>query len=293
LQKDRQIQIIRKQLVKKVLSALDEMKSEKKEEYLGFWTEFGPVLKEGLIGYDVPDKDRILDLLLAGSTKSTTELTSLEEYVGRMKEGQDSIYFLTGASKETVQKSPLLENFVAKGYEVLLFSDPIDELWLDQAPRFKDKALVSIGRGEIKLGSEEERKKENEALEEKAKEFGDLLANFRVHLQEEIKEVRLSNRLTSSAACLVGDEHDLTPRMQRMLEQLGQKPEKVKRILELNPGHPLVEKLQAVFRENQNDARLKLYADLLLGQAHLAESGQVPDPAAFSKVLADVMLRGV
>ncbi len=293
LQKDRQIQIIRKQLVKKVLSTLDEMRREKKDEYLGFWAEFGPVLKEGLIGYDTPDKDKILDLLMAGSTKSTTELTSLEEYVGRMKEGQESIYFLTGASKDTVQKSPLLENFVAKGYEVLLFSDPIDELWLDQAPRYKDKTLVSIGRGEIKLGSEEERKKENEALEEKSKEFGDLLANFRVHLQEEIKEVRLSNRLTSSAACLVGDEHDLTPRMQRMLEQLGQKPEKVKRILELNPGHPLVEKLQSVFRENQNDPRLKLYADLLLGQAHLAESGQVPDPAAFSKVLADVMLRGV
>jgi molecular chaperone HtpG len=293
LQKDRQIQIIRKQLVKKVFSTLEEMKREKKDEYLGFWGEFGPVLKEGLVGYDTPDKDKILDLLLAGSTRSTTKLTSLEEYVSRMKEGQDQIYFLTGASKDTVQKSPLLESFVAKGYEVLLFSDPIDELWLDQAPRYKDKALVSIGRGEIKLGTEEERKKESEELEAKQKEFGDLLANFRVHLQEEIKEVRLSNRLTSSPACLVAGEHDLTPRMQRLLEQLGQKPEKTKRILELNPSHPLIEKLQGIFRENQNDPRLKLYADLLLGQAHLAESGQVPDPAAFAKVLADVMLRGV
>lgn len=293
LQKDRQIQIIRKQLVKKVYSTLEEMKREKRDEYLGFWAEFGPVLKEGLVGYDSPDKDKILDLLLASSTHSETELTTLEDYVSRMKEGQDSIYYLVGASKDTVRKSPLLESFFAKGYEVLLFSDPVDDLWLDQAPRYKDKPLVSIGRGEIKLGTEEERKKESQELEEKQKQFSDLLTNFRVYLQEEVKEVRLSNRLTSSPACLVGDEHDLTPRMQRLLEQIGQKPAKSKRILELNPNHPLIEKLEGVFRENQNDPRLKLYAELLLGQAHLAESGQVPDPAAFSKVLAEVMLRGV
>jgi molecular chaperone HtpG len=293
LQKDRQIQVIRKQLVKKVLGTLDEMKRDKPEDYLQFWAAFGPVLKEGLLAYDAQDKDKLLELVIAGSTHDATKLASLDDYVGRMKEGQDAIYFLAGSSKEAIARSPLLEAFAAKGYEVLLFSDPIDELWLERAPRFKDKPLTSIGRGEVKLGSEDDRKKAAEALDEKQKELGDLLTAFRVHLQNEVKEVRLSSRLTSSPVCLVSDEHDLTPRMQKMLEQLGQAPPKIKPILELNPQHPLIPKLQAIFAESKADPRLGLYAELLLGQAHLADSGQLPDPAAFSRALADVMLHGV
>jgi len=293
LQKDRQIQVIRKQLVKKVYATLEEMKRDSSAEYLQFWAEFGPALKEGFLGYDAQDEDRLLELVMAASTAHESELTSLEAYVGRMVDGQDAIYFLTGASKEAIARSPLLEAFVAKGYEVLLFSDPIDELWLERAPKFKGKPLQSIARGEVKLGSEDERKKEAEALDEKQREFGDLFSCLRVLLQDDIKEVRLSNRLTSSPVCLVGDERDPTPRMQRMMEQLGKKPEKVRRILELNPSYPLIPKLQAIFQENSADPRLKLYADLLLGQAHLAESGQVPDPAAFSKVVEEVMLRAL
>jgi molecular chaperone HtpG len=293
LQKDRQIQIIRKQLVKKVLSTLDEMKRDSAKEYLELWAEVGPVIKEGLLGYDVPDKDKLMDLIVTPSTANAAELTSLEQYVGRMKEGQDAIYFLTGPSREAVARSPLLEGFAAKGYEVLLFSDAVDELWLERAPRYHDKPLRSIGRGEVQLGSEEERKKESDALETQQKEYGDLLASLRAHVQDEVKEVRLSSRLTSSPVCLVGDEHDVTPRMQKILEQLGQKPPPLKRILELNPTHPLIPKLRALFAENKDDPRLALYARLLLGQAHLAESGQVPDPAAFSQVLADVMMRAV
>jgi molecular chaperone HtpG len=293
LQKDRQIQVIRKQLVKKVLSTLDEMKRDKPDDYLQFWAAFGPVLKEGLLAYDAPDKDKLLELIITPSTHHATHLTSLDDYIGRMKEGQDAIYFLTGPTREGLAKSPLLEAFTDKGYEVLLFADPIDELWLERAPRFKDKPLKSIGRGEIKLGSDDDRKKADEALEDKKKEYGDLLACFRVHLQNDVKEVRLSSRLTSSPVCLVSDEHDLTPRMQKMLEQLGQTPPKIKPILELNPGHPLIPKLQAIFTESKADPRLALYAQLLLGQAHLADSGQLPDPAAFSRALADVMLHGV
>ncbi len=293
LQKDRQIQVIRKQLVKKVYATLEEMKRDAAKDYLQFWAELGPVLKEGLLAYDVGDKDKLLDLLLARSTAHASEPTSLEHYVGRMKEGQDAIYFLTGSSPEAVARSPLLEAFVDKGQEVLLFSDAIDELWLERAPRFRDKPLRSIARGEVKLGSEEERKQAAEALEEKQKQYVDLFGAFRAHLQDDVKEVRLSSRLTSSPVCLVGDEHDPTPRMLKIMEQLGQKPEKVRRILELNPSHPLIPKLQAIFQENRADPRLELYAHLLLGQAHLADSGQVPDPAAFSKVLADVMNRGL
>jgi len=293
LQKDRQIQVIRKQLVKKVLATLEEMKRDKPEDYLAFWTAFGPVLKEGLLPYDAQDNDKLLELIVTASTHEPSKVTSLDDYVCRMKEGQEAIYFLTGSSKEAVARSPLLEAFTAKGYEVLLFTDPIDELWLERAPRFKDKPLKSIGRGEVKLGSEDDRKKAAEELADKQKEYSDLLACFRVHLQNEIKEVRLSSRLTSSPVCLVSDEHDLTPRMQKMLEQLGQAPPKIKPILELNPGHQLIPKLQALFAENKADPRLGLYAELLLGQAHLADSGQLPDPAAFSRALADVMLHAV
>ena len=289
LQKDRQIQVIRKQLVKKVLSTLDEMKRDKRDEYAALWDEVGPVLKEGFLGPDAADNDKLLELVLAPSTADASKTTSLGEYVERMKEGQESIYFLSGASKEALAKSPLLETFQAKGYEVLLFSDAVDELWLERAPKFKDKPMQSIGRGEIKLGSEEERKKETEALEEKQREYNDLLTCFRVLLDKEIKEVRLSNRLTSSAVVLVNDEDDMTPRMQRLMEQFGQKSEKVKRILEVNADHPVIKKLHGVFAANNKDPRLDLYAQLLLGQAHLAETGQLPDPAAFSRVLADVM----
>jgi len=297
LQKDRQIQVIRKQLVKKVLSTLDEMKREKRDEYAALWDEVGPVVKEGFLGPDAADNDKLLELVLAASTADTAKTTSLAEYVGRMKEGQEAIYFLSGASKEALAKSPLLEAFQAKGYEVLLFSDAVDELWLERAPRYKhdgkDLPMQSIGRGEIKLGSEEERKKETEALEEKQREYNDLLTCFRVLLDKELKEVRLSNRLTSSPVVLVTDEDDMTPRMQRLMEQFGQKSEKVKRILEVNADHPVIKKLHGVFAANNKDPRLELYAQLLLGQAHLAETGQLPDPAAFSRVLADVMTQSL
>jgi molecular chaperone HtpG len=293
LQKDRGLKIISKQLVKKILSTLAELKQDQRSEYVTFWNEFGPVLKEGLFAAEAADEDKLLELVLAPSTAEPDRLTSLSEYVERMKPDQDGVYFLTGVSKDTLHKSPLLEAFTGKGYEVLLFSDPIDELWLEHAPRFKDKPLISISRGDLKLGSDDERKQEAEALEEKRKEYGDLLSCLRVHVQDEIKEVRLSSRLTSSAVCLVSDEQDMSPRVQRMLEQLGQKPPKVKRVLELNPNHALIQKLSSIFRENAADPRLKLYAELLLAQAHLAESGQVPRPDAFSTALSDVMLRAV
>jgi molecular chaperone HtpG len=318
LQKDRKLQIIRKQLVKKVLAALDEMKRDKREDYLTLWGEVGPVLKEGLLNAEPGDKDKLMELVLAASTfkggdtkpegkpeetkdESGTNdgnppvagLTSLADYVGRMKEGQDAIYFLTGTSKEALARSPLLEAFTAKGYEVLLFSDPVDELWLERAPRFQDKPLKSIGKGEVKLGSDEEQKKEEAAREAKEQEYRDFLTCFRVLLSDEIKEVRLSTRLTESPVCLVTDEADMTPQMQKLMEQLGHKAGKIKRILEVNADHPLLTKLRQVFAADAKDPRLALYAQLLLGQAHLAESGQVPDPTSFSKVLAEVMTRGL
>jgi molecular chaperone HtpG len=292
LQKDRQIAIIKKQLVKKVLGTLDDMKQNARDEYLGFWAGFGPAMKEGLVTSE-GDQDKLLDLVIASSTHDGGKPTTLAEYVGRMKEGQDAIYVLTGTSKDTVANSPLLEGFKAKGYEVLLFSDPIDEIWLEREPKFQDKPLKSIGRGDVQPGSEEERKADAAKVEEQRKELGDLLVALKTAIEHEVKEVRLSSRLTSSPACLVADEHDLTPRMQKLLEQLGQAPPPVKPVLELNPNHPLMAKLKAAFAADSTDPRLAAYARLLLGQAYLADTGQVPDAAAFGKALDEVMLRAL
>lgn len=280
LQKDRQIQVIRKQLVKKVIATLSELQRESADTYATFWTELGPVLKEGLLAPDA-DKDKLLELVLTESTRGSGR-TSLADYVERMKEGQDAIYFLVGPSHDHIAKSPLLEAFVAKGYEVLLFSDPIDELWLESAPKFRDKPLKSISRGDIDLGTPDSAP---------AEQYADLLTYLRVLLQDDVKEVRLSQRLSSSPVCLVQDEHDLSPRMQRMMEQMGHAPPKQKRILELNPSHPIVAKLQAIYGASKTDPRLEQCAKLLLGQAHLAESGALPDPTAFSQTLSDLMLR--
>ncbi|MBK9034204.1 MAG: molecular chaperone HtpG [Myxococcales bacterium] len=293
LQKDRQIQLIRKQLVKKVLGALDEMKRDKPDDYRTFWTSFGPVLKEGLAGWDTPDKDKLLDLIVTASTKEADGLVSFGDYVARMKDGQDAIYYLTGPSKEAVARSPLLERFARAGYEVLLFSDPIDELWLEQAPKFGDKALVSIGRGDIALGSEDERKQEAAKLDERKAELGELLTALRAGIQEDVKDVRLSTRLTSSASCLVADADDMTPRMQRMMAQLGHAVPKVKPVLEVNGDHPLIGKLRVVHLERADDPRIAWCARVLLGQAHLADTGELPEPEAYNQAVAELMLRAV
>ncbi|MEZ4401148.1 MAG: molecular chaperone HtpG [Kofleriaceae bacterium] len=293
LQKDRQIQLIKKQLVKKVLGTLDEMKRDKPDDYRTFWTAFGPVLKEGLAGWDVPDKDKLLDLVVTGSTKDAAALVSFADYVGRMKDGQDAIYYLTGPSPDAVARSPLLERFTKAGYEVLLFADPIDELWLEQAPTFGDKRLVSIARGDIELGTDEERKAEAAKHDERKAELGDLLAALRAAVQDEVKDVRLSTRLTSSASCLVADADDMTPRMQRMMAQLGQAMPKVKPVLEINGDHPLVGKLRVLHLENKDDPRLGWCAQVLLGQAHLADAGELPAPEAYNQAVAELMLRAV
>ncbi len=287
LQKDRQIAVIKKQLVKKVMATLDEMKRDAREEYLGFWSNFGGALKEGFLEPG-GDQEKLLDLLVAATTHESTT-TTLGEYVSRMKEGQDTIYVLTGGNASTVRRSPLLEGFTAKGFEVLLFSDPIDEIWLDRELTFQGKAIKSIGRGNVQPGTEEERK----AAEEQHKDMSELMVCLRAAIESDVKEVRLSSRLTSSPACLVADAHDMTPRMQKLLEQLGQAPEKARPILELNPSHPLLPKLKAVFAADSTDPRLAASARLLLGQAHLADSGTLPDPTTFATALDEVLLRAL
>jgi molecular chaperone HtpG len=292
LQQDRQIQAIRKHLVRRVLGALKEMKEGDAEKYRTFWAEFGAVLKEGLIAFE-EGHERLLELVQAPSTFTPAGLTSLGDYVSRMKEGQAAIYYMTGPSPAAVERSPQLEAFRDRGYEVLFFTDPIDELWLRMPREFGGKTLVSAAKSDAGPGSADDRKQAEEQRREQEEGFKDLLLALRAKLQDEVKDVRLSSRLTSSPACLVGDEQDLSPHIAELLRRSGQEVPKVKRILELNPTHPLLPKLQALVARDKNDPALAQYAELLYGQAILAEGGQLPDPAAFSQRIAELLLRVV
>ena len=289
LQKDRQVQAIRKHLVRRVVGALKEMKEQRPEKYRAFWTEFGAVLKEGLMVPFDDGQDKLLELVMAPSTEGRDPV-SLTEYVGRMKAGQPAIYYVTATSREAAERSPHLEAFRARGYEVLFFLDPIDDLWLRLPRELEGKSLASVAKGAVDLGTEEEKKQEEAAREETSERFKDLLLALRAALQDDVKDVRLSGRLTSSPACLVGETGDLSPHMEALLRRNGQEVPKVKRVLELNPTHPLVTRLQAFHAAHPADERFRRYAELLHGQALLAEGGAPADPAAFSKRLTELLV---
>ncbi|NKY56274.1 molecular chaperone HtpG [Nocardia flavorosea] len=297
LQQDRQIQMIRKRLVKKVLSTVKELQgAEDQTKYRTFWQEFGRVLKEGLLS-DFDNQATILEVSSFASTHSDTEATTLAQYVERMPEGQDSIYYMTGESREQVEKSPHLEAFRAKGREVLILTDPVDEMWVGSVTEFDGKPLQSIAKGEVDLETEEE-KKESEALrEQQDKDFAEVLTWLGKTLEDSVKEVRLSSRLTSSPVCLVGDVFDMTPMLERMYRASGQELPQFKRILELNPTHPLVTGLRDAYDTRKDDAdegkvpELIETAELLYGTAVLAEGGELKDPAKFAQILADRLTR--
>ena len=288
LQKNRQIQAIRKYLVRRLLAAFKEMKEQRADRYRTLWAEFGAVLKEGLLGLE-EEPDRLLELVLAASTDGPA-LTSLGEYVGRMKSGQPAIYYLTAASREAAERSPHLEAVRARGYEVLFFLDPIDELWLRMRREFEGKPLASVSQGGVDLGSGEDGKKEDSVPEEIGERFKALLLALRVALQDEIKDVRLSARLTSSPACLVGEPGDLSAHIEDLLRRSGRDVPQAKRVLEVNPSHPLLMRLVAFHAAHPDDERFRCYAELLHGQAILAEGGTLSDPAAFSRRLAELLV---
>ncbi|MBX2860230.1 MAG: molecular chaperone HtpG [Vampirovibrio sp.] len=293
LQQDRQIRAIRKRLVKKVLSTLDNLKkgdTDNKGKYKTFWDAFGQVLKEGLFE-DQENTEALLDVCLFHSSKSETEQTDLREYISRMQSGQEEIYYMTGESYQAVINSPHLEAFQAKGVEVLVLTDPVDEIWIQSVPEFDGKRLRSVGKGLVDLGTDEEKKAAEAAREEKQESHKSLLEALQAKLDTDIKEVRLSSRLTDSAACLVGDTHDMTPQMEKLMKAMNQEAPKTKRILELNPDHPILEKLNGAFSQNKEDTRIEDYAHLLYNQALLAEGSPIPDPAKFSKLLSDLMVQ--
>jgi molecular chaperone HtpG len=290
LQQDRQIQLIRRRLVRKVLTTVKEMMTERPERYRTFWEQFGRTVKEGLVN-DPENRESILDIASFASTQDSSGPTSLKDYMGRMKEHQEHIYFMTGESRVTIENSPHLEAFRAKGFEVLLLTDPVDEVWSDLVHEYDGKPLQSIAKGQIDLESEEDKQGAEALREQQRKDFSALLTWMTSALEDEVKEVRLSTRLTTSPACIVADSDDMTPTLVRMMRAMGQDIPASKRILELNPTHPLVSGLRQAHEARPEDAALKETVELLYGTAVLAEGGELTDPARFARLLADRLER--
>jgi molecular chaperone HtpG len=288
LQESRDIDTIRGGCVKKVLGLLeglaDSEDAAEKEKYASFWKEFGRVLKEGT-GEDFANKERIAKLLRFASTHADTpdEVVSLADYVSRMKEGQDKIYYVTAETFTAAKNSPHLEIFRKKGIEVLLLSDRVDEWVTGNLTEFDGKQLQSVAKGGLDLGSLED-KAEKEEAEKAADEYKELLDKIKTTLGDKVKDVRVTHRLTDSPSCLVADEHDLSGNLARILKAAGQKAPDTKPILEINPKHP------AVMHLKYETTRFDDWANLLLEQATLAEGGTLDDPAGFVKRINELML---
>ncbi|WP_217213517.1 molecular chaperone HtpG [Streptomyces sp. AC550_RSS872] len=289
LQQDRHIRMMQRRLTKKVLSTVKDFMAKDADRYATFWREFGTVLKEGLLT-DTENRDAILAVASFATTHADDEPTTLAQYVERMKDGQDDIYYITGESRQSIENSPHMEAFRAKGIEVLLLTDGVDEVWVDAVGEYEGKKLRSIAKGEIDLEGEGDEKADEER-EKQAEEYAGLLGWMRERLDEDIKEVRLSTRLTVSPACVVSDAHDLTPALENMYRAMGQEVPRTKRILELNPGHPLVKGLHQAYEASEDRAELAESAELLHTLAVLAEGGQPKDPARFVKLVADRLER--
>ncbi|WKG02803.1 molecular chaperone HtpG [Mycolicibacterium sp. HK-90] len=299
LQQDRQVGAIRRRLTKKVLSTIADLQSGKPEDYRTLWTQFGAVLKEGLMS-DVDNQATLLRVSSFFSTFSDVAggdgLTTLDEYVGRMKDGQEQIFYATGPSAEQLRKSPHLEAFRAKGYEVLLLTDPVDEIWVGSVREFDGKALQSVAKGEVDLDSDEDKAEHEAQRTAQEQEFADLLSWLKETLAERVSDVRLSGRLTESPACLVTPTFGITPSLARMYRASGQTISAGKPILELNPTHPLVTGLQRAYKTGGDAAylhRLSETSELLYGTALLAEGEMPEDPAQFAGLLADHLARTV
>ena len=284
LQHDRQIQAVRRRLVKKVLSTVRDLMTNDADRYRTFWTEFGRAVKEGLIE-DPENQDAILEVASLASTRSPDETTTLRGYVERMKDGQKDIYYLTGESRSMIEKSPHMEAFLAQGYEVLILTDPVDEVWVERVAEFDGHPLRSIAKGQVDLPDASDDAQPDQAG------FAPLLTFLTERLQAEVKQVRLSARLTTSAACLVGDAQDMTPTLEKMYRALGQEVPPTRRILEINPTHPLVAALRSAVDGGTDRADLDETAELLYGLALLAEGGELADPSRFTRLLADRLAR--
>jgi molecular chaperone HtpG len=287
LQNNRQIDTMKNSITKKVMDALGDMKKNEYEKYLQFYKEFGRVIKEG-IHYDFSRKESIAELLLFPSTKTEeNKYTTLKEYVEGMKDGQDKVYFITGATLEETLRSPYLEAFKEKDYEVLIMLDDIDDIIMSGL-EYKGKKFMSVVKGEITLDKKEEEKKE-----EAGKKYRKLIDFIKGDLNDKVKDVRLSGRLKDSPCCLVSEETDMDSQMQNMLRSMGQEVPETKRTLEINPAHSVFEGMNTLFEKDSKDERLHEYSHLLYGQALLLEGSKPDDPSVFAKYVSKLMLENL
>ena len=276
LQSNRLVESMKTALTKRVLGMLETMQKDEPDNYKKFWNEFGRVLKEGVVE-DVPNRETVAKLLRFASTHTDTDeqSVSLDDYIARMKPDQDKIYFITAESFNAAKNSPHLEIFRQKGIEVLLLSDRIDEWFATHLTEYQGKSLQSVMKADVKINdAAEENKEAKEALE---KSFDSMLKQMKAVLGDKVKDVRLSERLTNSPVCLVVEANDLNPHLQRMLKEAGQFVPESKPILELNPKHVLIERLQ----DQTDDELFKDWSEILFDQAVLTEGGKLQDPVAF------------
>lgn len=291
LQESKDIDSIRAGSVKKILGLIEDLansdKDEDREKFKTFWNEFGQVLKEG-VGEDFANRERIAKLLRFVSTHIETDeqTVSLDDYIARMKEGQEKIYYVTADSLKAARSSPHLEIFRKKGIEVLLLSDRVDEWVVAHLSEYAGKTLQSVAKGSLDLGKLEDEAEKKEQ-EKEADEYKELIAKMKEVLGERIKDVRITFRLTDSPACLVADTYDMSGNLERLLKSAGQKVPNTKPILEINPHHPMVQRLK------YEEGKFSDWSNILFDQALLAEGGQLEDPAAFVKRLNDLLLQNI
>lgn len=283
LQKDHRIKGIGKALLFKVLKHFETTLKKDREAYEKFWKLWGPTVKEG-IASDFANKEKLQKISLF-KTSLDDRHTTLDEYVARMKTDQKAIYFLTGESTEQITTSPYLERLKKKGYEVLFLTDPVDEWVMQHTTTFAEKPVENITKADLDIDSEDEKKEREESLKAKEKELEPLTKTILSTLEQNVKEVKLSSRLVDSPVCLVSGSHDPSARMERIMESLGQAAPKSKRILEINPEHPVIERMSAQSADTQSK-----WADILYNQALLNEGSPIADPSGFTRKISDLMV---
>ncbi|MGV9859894.1 molecular chaperone HtpG [Gordonia sp. NPDC003425] len=292
LQQDRQIRAIRRRLTKKVISTISEMRASRAEDYRTFWQNFGRVFKEGLVN-DFDNRDAVIKASAFESSYGSDDLVSVADYVGRMRDGQKAIYYLTGESRQQIENSPHMEAFRAKNIEVLFLSDPVDEMWVSGGIEFEGTPFQSIAKGEVDLDNLDGDDEEKDTADERGDDFAGLLGWLGETLGSDVSEARLSHRLTESPACLVGDTYSMSPQLERLYRASGQDVPKSKRVLELNADHPLVAGLNTAFSASDDHHALEATAKLIYGMALIAEGGELEDPAEFARLLAATLTESV
>jgi molecular chaperone HtpG len=288
LQQDRHITQIRKWLTRKVLEALTEMREKEGDKYEKFWVNFGRAMKEG-VSSDHENKEKLLPLLLFESSHDAKELTTLKAYVERMKPEQTEILYLTGESRKIIENSPHLEAPKQKEYEVLYLSDPVDELLVQHLYEFEGKRLKSASKGKVQLGTEEEKKELEEQLKKKEEEYATFLQACQKKLDPYVKQIRLSTRLVDSPACLVTEEHEYSPHLERLLQKGKGGGPKQRRIMELNPGHSIIARLYDRYNANGEDPTVGDSIELLFELALVAEGSEIEDPVRLNRLALDIL----